>query len=171
MEETAPSPGFAQLPPPLPGRGNPDSPSPPGDSAASGSSEPNLPTRIEITKGKGKAYAKIAKGVLHAVGGLLNRTIAVDDDDTSFLPDEDDDDTIPPPLGRLAARRVPIGKDGEDFSDLEDIGQALVGLIAWGLKGLTDHLNARRERGPKGRRQPEGTVMAPDLDPGDEEQD
>jgi hypothetical protein len=162
----APGPGFAPIPDPLPGPGNPDQlPSGTTDSASSGL---RAPTRIDIPKAKGQAYAKIAKGLLHAVGGLINRAIAVDDDDVSFLADEDDDETIPPPLGRLAARRVPIGKDGEDFSDVEDIGQALVGLIAWAVKGVTDHLQARNERG---RRKPvRGTVLAPDMDPGDEDQ-
>lgn len=164
---TIPGPGFLPPPPLPPSSTSPDSPPTPGartitpGDPGAGSSSTGLlaPTRIDIPKGRGKAYAKIAKGVLHAIGGLINSQVQVDELDRSFLPDEDDDATIPPPLGRLAARRVPIGGDGDDFSDLEDIGMAVVGLIAWALKGLTEHLTARKERGPKGRRQPAGTVQ------------
>jgi hypothetical protein len=161
--QAIPMPGFQPIPDPLPGPANPD---PRPDGAASVSSGPAAPTRIEIPKARVKSYSGIAKGLLHALGGLVNRAVAVDEDDTAFLPDDDDDATIPPPLGRLAARRVPIGKDGDDFSDIEDIAMSVIGLLAWAAKGLTDHLNARRERGPAGRRI-KGQVM---FD-GDEDQD
>jgi hypothetical protein len=156
----APVPGFLQLPAPLPGEANPDQ-LPPGASAASGSSEPSPPTRIELPKARVKSYREIAKGLFHAVSGLLNRAIAVDDEDTSFLPDDDDDAAVPPPLGRLAARRIPIGKEGDDLTDIEDLATLIIGLLAWGAKGLTDHLNARRERGPAGRRKkgPKGAAV------------
>lgn len=154
-----PGPMFSS-PPQHPGPGNPDplttaTDLPEGKAGDSGSSaRPALtPTELGgLVKSKGKAYAKIAKSALHALGGFINMTIQVDDDDDAFLPDEDDDDTIPPPLGRLAARHLKIGANAEDMSDYEDIGIALVGLIAWALKGITEHLTARRERGPKGRR-------------------
>lgn len=157
------SPEASQVPGPMfrtpdlhPGRWNPD-PAPPGDDGASGSSaSPALTlTPAELSaavKGKGRAYAKIAKAALHAVGGLVNMRLAVDDDDKCFLPDEDDDDTIAPPLGRIAARKIRIGANADDLTDIEDIGIAVVGLVAWVLKGASEHLTARRERGPRGNR-------------------
>jgi len=82
-----------------------------------------------------------------AAGGWLNRAAAGDDDDNlAFLPDEDDEKTIPPPLGRLAARRIKLGDGTENLSDLEDIGMAVVGLIAWLAKGSTELIQRRRER-------------------------
>lgn len=161
-----PGPDLAQAPGPMfrapadpPGRWNPDPPPPGADGSASASSAgdpaPTLtPAELAATvKGKGRAYAKIAKALLHALGGWLNMTLAVDEDDKSFLPDDDDDETVPPPVGRIAARKIKLGADAENLTDIEDIGIAAVGLIAWAAKGITEHLSARRERGPKGRRQ------------------
>lgn len=162
MTAQIPAPGF-DPPPTFPGPTHPDqAPTPTGDSSGQGSNgggQGRTPT--ELIPKSGKAFGKIAEAALRAVGGLLNRMVAVDDDDLSFIPDEDDEDLIPPPLGRLAARRVPLGKNADDLTELEDIGMLLVGLIAYGLKGLTDWAEARRERGPKGRRTAPGNEQAP----------
>lgn len=154
----------------LPGPAAPDQAPP--VTAASDLSAPSRPIPTDQLKGiiraKGKAYAKIAQGLMHALGGIINMTIAVDEDDAAFLPDEDDDATIPPPLGRLAARKMPLFGDGEDFSDLEDIGMAVVGLLAWAAKGVTEHLTARRERGPKGKRAQVPTFDGRDVEDQDQ---
>jgi hypothetical protein len=153
-----PGPGFAAPPSPRPGKASPDALA--GDGSASSGQSPRTPIdpdrpsppQLPIPPGRAKAYQQIAKTGLAAIAGLLNRAIQVDDDDEAFLPDDDDEATIPPPAGRLMARRVPLGKSGDDFSELEDIGMLLVGLVAWGLKGVSDHYQAVRARGPKGKR-------------------
>jgi hypothetical protein len=88
--------------------------------------------------------------------------VAVDADDMAFVTDEDDEATIPPPLGRLAARRIPLGTLAENYTDLQDIGEAAVGLLAWLAKGITLSLSARRERGraSKGAARAEGLQRA-----------
>lgn len=142
-------PGFAPLPP---GRANPD-PAAPGsqpapaaaedDGGGSGSSG-GIRDRIPIRGLRSGPYEAIARGLLRAAGGLLNSRIQVDKDDASFIPDDDDDKTIPPPLGRIAARHLPIGGTAE-LSELEDIGAAAVGLLAWAAKGLVSMWEARRD--------------------------
>jgi hypothetical protein len=137
-------PGYQQLPP------GPASPDPLGDhqagdgsaSASSGENPGPTPTR-SASKAKASAYENIAKGVLRAAGGLLNKQLAAGDEDKSWLPDDDDDKMIPPPVGRLMARRIPLG-DGENLTDLEDIGMAAVGLLAWGMKSVVSMWEARR---------------------------
>lgn len=153
-----------RAPAPPPGPWNPD-PAPAGDgsaSASSGASPAPTLTPAELAaaaKGKGKAYAKIAGALLHAIGGYVNMLVAVDADDKAFLPDDDDDETIPPPVGRIAARKIKLGADAENLTDFEDMAMAAIGLAAWAAKGITEHLTARRERGPKGKRQKPGAPV------------
>jgi hypothetical protein len=125
---------------PDPAPGAPDG----GSSASNAAADRSTPASFKGTAG---AYAAIGKGLLMAVGGLMNRFAAGDDEDNcAFLPDEDDTRTIPPPLGRLAARRITIGDGSANLSDLEDIGMAVVGVIAWLAKGSTEMIQRRRER-------------------------
>lgn len=144
-------PGFAPVPP---GRANPD-PEPPaptssgtpadsGDGGGSGSSA-GIRDRIPIKELRSGPYEAIARGLLRAAGGLLNSRIQVDEEDKSFIPDDDDDKTIPPPLGRVAARHLPVSGKAE-LSELEDIGAAAVGLLAWAAKGLVSMWEARRDK-------------------------
>jgi hypothetical protein len=138
-------PGYKTRPAPLPGRGNPD-PLPPDavTGAASSSSEQKASIRA-FSRERAKSYAKIAGTLMRALGGYLN-TMSGEPESDAFIPDEDDDETIPPPLGRLAARRVKLGADPEQLSDVEDIAQAAIGTLVWLAKGATALFEARRAR-------------------------
>lgn len=157
--ETIPGPGFIQ-PPTWPGAAAPDELH--GGQLGQPSPGVSTPTRIDLPsiRSKGRAYAKIAAAILQGLGGLINKAIRVDKADEAFIPDDDDEQTIPPPAGRLAARHLPLG-NSEDLSEIEDLGVLVVGLVSWVIKGVTDHMEARRERGPRGNRQPGVPVMAP----------
>lgn len=147
--ETAPAPGWASLPDPGPSQYSPDQQDPAPylpdgeDGGASGSRKVLTPASF---KSKAAAYAAIARALLAAVGGMANAVGAVDEDDLTWLPDADDNREIPDPLGRLAARRIPLGDVGENFSDLADLGQLAVGLAAYLAKGAAGWVNARRDR-------------------------
>jgi hypothetical protein len=151
---TAPPPMFLQPPPPpMPGPSTPDSPSSAARATGSDGSSPSavptppIPTELlKLRKGRAAAFTAIARGAFQALGGLLNMQLAADADDFCFIPDDDDEAMVPPPVGRLAARKIPIGKSEDDFTDLEDVGQAVIGLGAWGLKGFTEWAKARREK-------------------------
>lgn len=108
-----------------------------------GSSSPGSSTP-EFFKSRSKAYGAIAGAALKAAGGWLNRIAAAHVEDECFLPDDDDLADVPPPLGRLAARRLRLG-DVENLSDIEDVGMAVVGLVAWLAKGFSAAYDARRE--------------------------
>lgn len=99
----------------------------------------------DLFKSRAKSYAAIAKALMQAVGGWANR-MSGEEDSGAFLPDADDLSDIPPPLGRLAARRIKFGADPSQLRDIEDIGMAAVGMLAWFAKGITATINARRER-------------------------
>ena len=147
--QAAELPGFAAAPPPdppeIPAQDSPTTPRAGGRHAAPSSS--GIPTSIpEFFKRKSRTYEEIARGAFRAAGGLLNQAVRAGDDDASFIPDDDDDESVPPPLGRLMARRVPIGGDDTNWSDMADLGAAGVGLLAWALKGLISTATARRER-------------------------
>jgi len=155
-------PGYQPVQPP-PGPGSPD-PLPAGsqsgpDAAGSGpgSSEPSgrIPTK-PVSRLKAGAYEAIARGLLQAAGGLMNNWLATGEEDLVWIPDEEDEAVVPPPVGRLAARRIPIG-DGENLTDLEDIGTAAVGLLAWAAKGLVGMYKGRR--GKHRATTPPGTVV------------
>jgi hypothetical protein len=162
--EAAP-PGWGPAPEPPPGPRRPDQPSPAagGDTAGGPDSPPSSPRTPVFSKTKAGAYAAIARALLTAIGGYLNMLLAVSDDDDVFLPDEDDQADIPPPLGNLAARNIPLGDAAENWTNIQDIGAALVGLAAYAAKGLTKVFNARRDR----RRAERGATIAPDLPAGD----
>lgn len=150
-------PGFSAAPVPRPSLSSHPDPAPvmddrgPGPAAAAGpaagrgGSGSPVTSTPEFFKQRSKAYASVAKALLLAVGGWLNRATAIDETDESFLPDDDDQDGIPPPLGRMAARRITVG-DGEDLSDIQDAMLAGVAVVVWLAKGVTSALNARRER-------------------------
>jgi len=163
-------PGFRPVtPPPGPAARDPLTSQQDGAGSGPASSDGNpdpTPTRT-FSKEKGRAYEAIARGLLRAAGGLLNKQLAVSEDDQSWLPDDDDDKMVPPPVGRLAARRIPLG-DGEDLTELEDIGMALVGLIAWAGKSLVSMWEARREARRAQPRTAQGAVVY--NDPGTGEQ-
>lgn len=172
-----PMPGFSPTPPPPPGPANPDPPTP-GPATRRGGRDvwpaaTSTPASTDGDRGRGDGagdkppdapfkskratFTKLIETALQAVGGLLNRGLAVDESDECFLPDEDDLATVPPPLGDLAARKVtlPIGKD--DLSDAEDMIAAAIGLAAWLFKGLVDWAMARRAQ----RKAQAGAVMGP----------
>lgn len=138
-------PGFGRRPPPPPNASsNPDQPIPAAESAAGGDSKDEPASIPAFFKQRSKSYAKIAETLLKAAGGWLN---AIGDEDSeAFLPDDDDVEMIPPPLGRLAARRLKLGADPDQLSDLEDLGMAAVGIGVWLAKGITARWEARRER-------------------------
>lgn len=146
-DSVADLPGFSPPRAPMPGPAYPDPPGPQTAPAADGGAgSPSTGTSIPaFFKERSKTYAKIAEALLMAAGGWLNKASG-EEDAEAFLPDDDDTETIPPPLGRLAARRVKIGADPAALTDLEDIGMAAVGIIAWLAKGVTAMLAARRER-------------------------
>jgi hypothetical protein len=127
---------------------NPDPPLPPedvGEDQGDGRAPNEQPASIQaFFKQRAKSYAKIAETLLKAAGGLLNAQAGTDSE--AFLPDDDDTETIPPPIGRLMARRIKIGADPEQLTDIEDIGIAAVGLIMWAAKGLTLLWEERRDR-------------------------
>src|SRR6266705_5346765 len=127
--EAAP-PGWGSPPEPGPGPRRPDQPSPAacGEDGAAPSWTGTSPRTPVFSKTKASAYAAIARALLLAVGGYLNMLAARDDEDDVFLPDEEDQAAIPQPLGNLAARRIPLGDLAENYSDLQDIGAAAVGL-------------------------------------------
>ena len=116
--------------------------------AAAGSRSSTQPASIQaFFKGRAKSYAKIAEVLFTAVGGALNAAAQRELADTAaWLPDEDDLETVPPPLGRIAARRLKVGADPSQLSDIEDIGMAAVGLIAWAAKGVSAVFAERRAR-------------------------
>lgn len=148
--ELMPRPGFRWLP--RPGRANPDSLDPEATTtrdhdehqddegaAAKAATGTSIPA---FFKQRSASYAKIAGALLQAVGGWANMLSGAEE---AFLPDDDDMETIPPPLGRLAARRVKVGDPG-NLTDIEDMGMAAIGIIAWAAKGAAAMLEARRER-------------------------
>ena len=145
-------PGFRQPRPPMPSMtASPDQPLPGGEPGAAAAAEDGGRGSREQTtsipaffKQRSKSYAKIAGTLLESAGGWLNKIS--DEDSEAFLPDEDDLEMIPPPLGRLAARRLKLGADPEQLSDIEDIGIAAVGVAVWLVKGVNTLWAARRER-------------------------
>lgn len=162
-----------------PGQSNPDPPQPemtPADAGAgaagsgSGSSEPSRWTTPTAVKSlRSSPFESVARGLMRAIGGLLNRRFQVDDTDTSFLPDSDDDVLIAKPAGRIAARHLPL-PDKADLSELEDIGAAVVGLLTWASKGLISAWDARATR-RRGRAVARGTGAAVYAGgPGEEEE-
>ncbi len=148
----APLPGsFRQVPVPPAAETNPDPPGPAadGDSGPGSSGGPEAPTRTDgpfgrLTRARTAPYEAIARGALRALGGLLNSRLQADDDDESFLPDADDEKNVPPPVGRLMARRIPFDVTDSNLSDVEDMAAAAVGLLAWGVKGVTSAWENRR---------------------------
>jgi len=162
--DLAPPPGFRDLPEYPSAEANPDSPA--ASSPASGGSDaapPGASPTITVPRGKAAAYRKIMQAGFKALGGLINSVIAAGPEDESFLPDSDDLDTVGPPLGRVAARHVPLGKATENMTDVEDLGMAAIGLIAWALKGAGSWWEARRAK----TRLPAGTAVQPeDTNPG-----
>jgi hypothetical protein len=162
-EDLARLPGFGTAPAPRPSRRAPDPPSP-EDGEAAGAAAPSEPQRPLTPPSFGKqagAFTAIARALLIAAAGYLNMVTAVDEQDTAFLTDEDDERLIPPPLGRIAARRIKLGQLAENYTDLQDIGEAAVGLLAWLAKGITASLSARRER----KRAEHGKTVATGLQP------
>jgi hypothetical protein len=152
-----PTPGrFAPVPASPPGQASPDPPGPalpattapgsggPGDGGSGSSgSRWTIPTPVkDIRSGP---FETVARGLLRAAGGLLNRRVQVDDDDASFLPDAEDDKMFAPAAGRIAARHMPL-PDKADLSELEDIGAAAVALLNWAAKGLIAAWDARASR-------------------------
>lgn len=142
-------PGFRAPRVPPPSLANPDEPIPPqaGAAAADDGGRASSGTATSIPaffKQRAKSFAKVAETLLNATGGWLNKIS--DEDSEAFIPDEDDADMIPPPLGRLAARRLKLGADPDQLSDLEDIGMAAVGIAVWLAKGFTTLWEAKRER-------------------------
>lgn len=137
----------------MPSTDNPDPMEPaststraPGDEGAGGgSSEPTSASIRALFKGRAKSYAKIAETLFQALGGWANAVTAHGLDTEAWLPDDDDMETVPPPLGRIAARRIKIGADPEQLSDIEDMGMAAVGLLVWAAKGIGALFEARRE--------------------------
>lgn len=160
--QTADLPGWGNLPDPPPGPAAPDVPE-----GGSVPTQARLLTTASF-KGKAAAYSAIAKALLTAAGGVINSTVAKHDEDESFLPDADDLHDIPAPIGRLAARRIPIGDGSENFSDLADIGQAVVGILAYTAKGAAASMTARRELRRAAKK---GATFAPDLDEGQGQDD
>lgn len=122
----------------------------PAEPAAAGAASRSggQPASIQaFFKGRAKSYAKIAEVLFTAVGGALNAAAQHElDGTTAWLPDDDDLETVPPPLGRIAARRLKIGVDPAQLGDIEDIGMAAVGLLAWAAKGVAAVFAARRAR-------------------------
>lgn len=172
-----PAPGFSRVPPPIrhpdpdpaaPPAGNQTSLGEPASEPAGAPAGPTGRTRTEALDPKLLArratpYEAIARGALRALGGLLNGFSGVDDDDESWIPDQDDDRDIPKPLGRLAARRVPIDIGDASLTDLEDMAAAGVGGIAYVIKGLVSMIDNRRRR----RREIAGAAVHNDPGEGD----
>jgi hypothetical protein len=158
--EAAPSllaslPKFGRPRLPYPSAANPDQDLPIGDehqcdepaAAAAARSSSGTPTSIQaFFKQRAKSYQHIAETLFKAIGGLLNARTVDGEISEAFLPDDDDLETVGPPLGRLAARRIKIGADPAQLTDVEDLGIAAVGLAAWLGKGITAALEARRAR-------------------------
>lgn len=119
---------------------------PPGDGAASRSG--GQPASIQaFFKGRARSYAKIAEVLFSAVGGALNAAAQRELEGTAaWLPDEDDLDTVPPPLGRIAARRIKVGADPAQLTDIEDMGIVAVGLLAWAAKGVSAVFAGRKQK-------------------------
>jgi hypothetical protein len=156
----------------MPGQRHPDQPTqpgpePPSDDAAAAAGSPGAtgsparsPLTPELFKGKAKTFAVIARTLLVAAGGLANSMLAIDEDDETWLPDDDDQRDIPEPLGRLAARRIPLTDKIENLSDVEDLAALAVGVATYAAKGLAGWMNGRRE---KRRLRNAGTVRAEGL--------
>ena len=151
---SGPTPGrFAPIPIDPPSQANPDppgptipaNPAPTGDGGGSGSGSSggrqwSIPTPVKDIKSG--PFETVARGLLRAAGGLINRRVQVDDDDGSFLPDAEDDKMFAPAAGRIAGRHMPL-PDKADLSELEDIGAAAVALLNWAAKGLISAWDAR----------------------------
>ena len=116
-----------------------------GDASQSTGQKASIPG---FFKGRAKSYGKIAEVLFQAVGGMLNAAVQREFNapTDAWLPDEEDLGTVPPPLGRIAARRLKIGVDPSQLSDIEDIGMAAVGLLAWAAKGVSAVFAERRAR-------------------------
>ena|SRR5690348_814037 len=149
-------PGWGRPRPQTPPDGSPDTDAPEataapqadgrGDGRGSPSSEQAASIR-ELFKGRAKSYARVFDVLFQAVGGILNSGAQRELGDTdAWLPDDDDRETVTPPLGRIAARRIKLGVDPGQLTDIEDIGMAAVGIVAWAAKGVAAVFEARRAR-------------------------
>lgn len=158
LEANIPGPGqMAATPMPPPSQSNPDppgptlTPEPDAGDGGRGSESVSIvrPSRLVIPTPvkdiKSGPFETVARGLLRALGGLLNKRVQVDDDDGSFLPDAEDDKLFAPAAGRIAARHVPL-PDKADLTELEDIGAAVIALLNWGAKGLISAWDARADR-------------------------
>ena len=148
-----PTPGRYAPVPERPSQANPDDPGPDltrapadeGGGSPPGSNGRPWATRTPIKDIKSGPFETVARGLLRALGGLVNGRVQVDDDDAAFIPDEEDDKLFAPAAGRVAARHMPL-PNRADLSELEDIGAAAVALLNWAAKGAIAVWDARASR-------------------------
>lgn len=147
-ETTVPVPAFSQPRPPAADPLPPDSqvtaePQPvPGGSGSSGG--PAGFTASTDRKVIEQAAAGIAGLGLEAAGGLLNMRLTPPEDEDTWLPDGQDLDQVAAPLGRIAARHVPLPDvSARELSDLQDAIAAAIGLAGWLIKGFAGWVGSR----------------------------
>jgi hypothetical protein len=109
-----------------------------------------------------KGYTEAAKAIVAAAGGALNALDAEDEDDEIWLPTDVEEKAIGQPLGRIAARHMPVPGGNADAGDVADAITALVGLAVYATRNLTEKARRFRRR----RRLLKGQVLTEDQDGG-----
>jgi hypothetical protein len=90
-----------------------------------------LVTASQMTAAKG-----IVQTVLMAATAIVNKKTRVMPEDDRWLMDREELDDIGTPFARILARKSPIPGSGEEISDLGDLLEGVVGLLAYGMKQL-----------------------------------
>lgn len=98
-----------------------------------------------VTESQMNGAKALVQTVLMGATTIVNRRTRVDSDDQRWIMEPEELDDIGTPFARMLARRSPIGADGEDMSDVGDLLEGVVGLIAYTMKQLlSDRPSPRR---------------------------
>ena len=92
-------------------------------------------------------YGRLCQALLAAASGVVNLSLRQDDDDTTWLMDPMEAAGIGEPLGRIAARQIPLPVGEGTASNLSDALDAGVVLAMYLTRSLGER--AIRRRGPQ----------------------
>lgn len=110
--------------------------------ASTGSTNPK-----GFRKASAAFYGTLCKALLAAASGIANMSLRQDEDDHTWLMQPDEVTGIGEPLGRIAARKVPLPMGEGTASDLSDALEAGVVLAMYVTRSLGER--AERRRGPQ----------------------
>jgi len=111
---------------------------PPADSSTPASTKAPAPRlRPLVTEQQISAARGIVRTGLMGATALANRKLRAHQDDRRFLMTEDELDDVSAPFSRILARRTPIpGGEGGDASDMADLVEGVVALLAYSMRQL-----------------------------------